>query len=144
MGAVGLREDADVVLAGQARGLRDAVAQRAADARLDLLAQRLGADAVDEELQARLAARLPVLLGVAEDAGDRGDDLGRLLGRDEDVDPAGEARLACESPPPTRRLKPRVPSSAIAAESAMSLISPRAQSSAQPVTETLYLRGRFE
>ena len=49
-----------------------------------------------------------------------------------------------ESPPPTRRLKPRVPSSAIAPDSAMSLIRPRAQSSAQPVTETLYLRGRFE
>ena len=40
--AVGLGEDADVVLAGEARGLRDAAAQRAADARLELLAQRLG------------------------------------------------------------------------------------------------------
>ena len=47
-------------------------------------------------------------------------------------------------PPPTRRLKPLVPSGWIAAESAMSLIRPRAQSSAQPVTDTLYLRGRFE
>ena len=49
-----------------------------------------------------------------------------------------------ESPPPTRRLKPRVPSSAITPDSAMSLISPRAQSSPHPVTEILYLRGRFE
>ena len=64
---------------------------------LELLAQRLGADAVDEELQARLAARLPVLLGVAEDAGHPGDDLGRLLGRDEDVHPAREARLGGEA-----------------------------------------------
>ena len=55
------------------------------------------------------------------------------------------ANRGCEdSPPPTRRLKPLVPSSAIAPESAMSLIRPRAQSSAQPVTEILYLRGRFE
>ena len=91
--AVGLGEDADVVLAREARGLRDAVAQVAADARDDLGAQAVAAEAVDEELQARLAARLPVLVGVAEDAGDRGDDLGGLLGRDEDVDPAGEARL---------------------------------------------------
>ena len=80
----------------QARRLRHAAAQVAADAPIDLVAQRLGPDAVDEELQARLAARLPVLLGVAEDPGDRGDDLGRLLGRDEDVDPAGEARLGGE------------------------------------------------
>ncbi len=49
-----------------------------------------------------------------------------------------------ESPPPTRRLKPRVPSAAIAPDSAMSLIRPRAQSSVQPVTQILYLRGRFE
>ena len=69
----------------------------AADALDDLLAQRLGPDAVDEELQARLAARLAVVLGVAEDAGDRGDDLGRLLGGDEDVDPAREARLRGEA-----------------------------------------------
>ena len=47
-------------------------------------------------------------------------------------------------PPPTRRLKPRVPSAAIAPDSAMSLMRPRAQSSLQPVTEILYLRGRFE
>jgi hypothetical protein len=91
--AVGLGEDADVVLAREARGLRDAVAQVAADALDDLRAQGLRADPVDEELQPRLAARLPVVVGVAEDAGDRGDDLGGLLGGDEDVDPAGEARL---------------------------------------------------
>ena len=55
------------------------------------------------------------------------------------------AKRGCvESPPPTRRLKPRVPSGVIAPDSATSLISPRAQSSAQPVTEILYLRGRFE
>ena len=72
-------------------------AQRAADARLELLAQGLGADAVDEELQAGLAARLPVVLGVAEDAGHRGDDLGGLLGREEDVHPAREARLGGEA-----------------------------------------------
>ena len=53
-------------------------------------------------------------------------------------------RGCVESPPPTRRLKPLVPSEWIAAESEMSLIRPRAQSSAQPVTDTLYLRGRFE
>ena len=67
VGAVGLLEHADVVLAALARRLRHAVAQLAADAGDDLLAQRLGADAVDEELQARLAAGLPVLVGVAED-----------------------------------------------------------------------------
>ena len=55
-----------------------------------------------------------------------------------------EKRGALESPPPTRMLKPRVPSSWIAPDSARSLISPRAQSSRQPVTEILYLRGRFE
>ena len=53
-------------------------------------------------------------------------------------------RGAAREPPPTRRLNPRVPSARIAPDSAMSLISPRAQSSAQPVTEILYLRGRFE
>ena len=53
-------------------------------------------------------------------------------------------RGTADSPPPTRRLKPRVPSSAIAPESATSLMSPRAQSSAQPVTLILYLRGRLE
>ncbi|CAA9474183.1 MAG: hypothetical protein AVDCRST_MAG69-301 [uncultured Solirubrobacteraceae bacterium] len=37
-----------------------------------------------------------------------------------------------------------MPSSATAPESARSLIRPRAQSSAQPVTEILNLRGRFE
>ena len=44
-----------------------------------------------------------------------------------------------ESPPPTRRLKPRVPSSAIAPESAMSLISPRAQSWRAPRDRDLVL-----
>ena len=73
--------------------LRHAAAQRAADAGLELLAQRLGADAVDEELQARLAARLPVLLGVAEDPGHPGDHLGRLFRGDEDVHPAREAGM---------------------------------------------------
>ena len=56
-----------------------------------------GPIAVDEELQPGLAARLAVLLGVAEDRGDAGDDLGGLLGRDEDVEPAREARAAREA-----------------------------------------------
>ena len=55
-----------------------------------------------------------------------------------------EKRGALESPPPTRMLKPRVPSSWIAPDSDTSLMRPRAQSSLQPVTEILYLRGRFE
>ena len=55
------------------------------------------------------------------------------------------AKRGCEErPPPTRTLKPGVPSSASAPESAMSLMSPRAQSSAQPVMEIFSFRGRFE
>ena len=111
--------------------LRDAAAQLAADAALELLAAApRGPIAVDEELQARLAARLrgsprsrgrsPVIAG---------DDLGGLLGRDEDVDPAREARLrgepAADAQVEARACRPR----GSRAESAMSLIRPRAQSS---------------
>ena len=73
--------------------LGHAAAQRPADAALELLAQLLRPEPVDEELQPRLAARLAVLLGVAEDRRHPLDDLGRLLGRHEDVEPAGEARV---------------------------------------------------
>ena len=64
--------DADVVLAATGpgpSGRRGAAARptrRSSSSR-----SASGPDAVDEELQARLAARLPVLLGVAEDRGHR-------------------------------------------------------------------------
>src|SRR4051812_1097614 len=89
--AVVLGRDADVVVAAQLRRLLDAAAQLAAHAALELLAEGLGAHAVEDELEARLAARLPVLVAVAEDRRDVLGDLGGLLGRDEDVDPAREA-----------------------------------------------------
>src|SRR5206468_12960872 len=91
--AVALGRDADVVLALEGGRLLDAAAQLAPHAPDELLAEGLGPHAVEDELEARLAARLPVLLGVAEDRRDVLGDLGRLLGRDEDVDPAREARL---------------------------------------------------
>ena len=52
-------------------------------------------------------------------------------------------RSPSDSPPPTSRLKPRVPSSARAGHRPMSLISAWAQSSTHPVTEILNLRGRL-
>ena len=48
-----------------------------------------------------------------------------------------------ERPPPTSTLKPTVPSSRRAGHSPMSLISAWAQSSRQPVTLSLNLRGRL-
>ena len=92
--AVELRRDADVVVALEVRRGRHAAGQLAAQAALELLAVGLGPDRVDQELQPRAAALLAVLLGVAEDRGDAGDDLRRLLGLDEDVEPAGEVRRA--------------------------------------------------
>ena len=62
----------------------------------ELGAEAVGAERVDEELQPRAAALGAVLVGVAEDRGDLGDHLGRLLGRHEDVDGAREARRAGE------------------------------------------------
>jgi hypothetical protein len=111
--AVVLGVDPDVVLAAQSRRLADAGAQRAADAALELLAQRLGTDAVDEELDARLPAGLPVLLRVAEDPARRPR---RLRGSSGVMKTSSQRakRGREESPPPTRRLKPRVPSSATA------------------------------
>ena len=52
-------------------------------------------------------------------------------------------RSPSDRPPPASRLKPRVPSSARAGHRPMSLISAWAQSSTQPVTEILNLRGRL-
>ena len=52
-------------------------------------------------------------------------------------------RSPSDSPPPTSRLKPSVPSAARAGHSPMSLISAWAQSSTQPVTDILNLRGRL-
>ena len=52
-------------------------------------------------------------------------------------------RSPSESPPPTSTLNPSVPSSARAGHRPMSLISAWAQSSRQPVTLILNLRGRL-
>ena len=52
-------------------------------------------------------------------------------------------RSPSESPPPMSTLKPTVPSACSAGHSPMSLISTRAQSSVQPVTAILNLRGRL-
>ena len=50
-------------------------------------------------------------------------------------------RSPSESPPPTSRLNPRLPSAPRAGQRPMSLISACAQSSTQPVTDILNLRG---
>ncbi len=52
-------------------------------------------------------------------------------------------RSPSDSPPPTRRLNPREPSAARAGHRPMSLISAWAQSSTQPDTDILNLRGRL-
>ena len=140
---VALPGDADVVVAAEVGCVRRAAGQRTPDPPLELGAERLGPDAVEQELHAGLAARLAVLLGVAEDRGDCSTTSGASSGvRKTSTQRAN--RGTADSPPPTRRLKPRVPSAAIAPESATSLMSPRAQSSAQPVTLILNLRGRLE
>ena len=94
--AVGLRRHADVVVAAQVGGDAGGAPDVVPEPLDELLAQAVGPDLVDEELQPRLAALGAVLVGVAEDRGDPGDDLGRLLGRHEDVDRAREARRAGE------------------------------------------------
>ena len=94
--AVGLRGHADVVVAAQVGGDAGGAPHVVPEPLDELLAQAVGPDLVDEELQPRLAALGAVLVGVAEDRGDPGDDLGRLLRRDEDVDRAREARRARE------------------------------------------------
>ena len=91
MRAVVLGVDAEVVLAAQAGRLGDAGPQRPADALDELLAEGLGTDAVEQELQPGATPLGAVLVGVAEDGGHALDDLGGLLGRHEDVDPAREA-----------------------------------------------------
>ena len=52
-------------------------------------------------------------------------------------------RSPSESPPPTSTLKPSLPSGRSAGHRPMSLISTWAQSSVQPVTPILNLRGRL-
>ena len=52
-------------------------------------------------------------------------------------------RSPSESPPPISTLNPTVPSARSAGHRPMSLISTRAQSSVQPVTAILNLRGRL-
>src|SRR5664280_1450202 len=52
-------------------------------------------------------------------------------------------RSPSDSPPPTNRLKPSVPSAARAGHRPMSLISAMAQSSTHPLTDILNLRGRL-
>ena len=52
-------------------------------------------------------------------------------------------RSPSERPPPMSTLKPTVPSTCFAGHKPMSLISTRAQSSVQPVTAILNLRGRL-
>ena len=94
--AVGLRGHADVVVAAQVGGDAGGAPDVVPEPLDELLAQAVGPDLVDQELQPRLAALGAVLVGVAEDRGDPGDDLGRLLRRDEDVDRAREARRAGE------------------------------------------------
>ena len=91
VGAAVLGGDADVVVAAQGGGVRGTVTQCPSDAVFELGAERVGADTVEQELEACLAAGGAVLVGVAEDPGDLLDDLDRLLGRDEYVDPPREA-----------------------------------------------------
>jgi hypothetical protein len=141
--AVGLPGDPDVVVTPEVRGGAGPALELVAASTLELCAELVRADPVEEELEPGLAPLGPVLVRVAEDRGDLLDDVGRLRLGDEDVDPAGEARVGGE-PAADAHVEPGRPSSARAPESATSLISPRAQSSAQPVTEILYLRGRFE
>ena len=89
--AVGLRRDADVVVAAKVRLGPRRGRSSPAHAAHELLAEGLGAHRVDEELEAGAAALGAVLLAVAEDRGDARDDLRDLLRRDEDV----EARAKC-------------------------------------------------
>ena len=89
---VELRRHADVVVPLQVGRGRHAAGQLAAQAALELLAVGLGADRVHQELQPRAAPLGAVLLGVAEDRRDAGDDLRGLVGRHEYVEPACEVR----------------------------------------------------
>src|SRR3989442_11318944 len=88
-----LAEDADVIRDGGAPCVTARGWQRPPEPHFQLLAQLLGAPALDEERQPRFRARFARAM-VAEDEGDGGADLGRLLGTDEDVQRRGEGRAA--------------------------------------------------
>ena len=87
-----LRVDAEVVRRLDVDRRQGVVLERAAEPGLDALADALGADVVDHELEARLDARDAVLEILRPDARDRAEDLVRVLLRDEDAEVAGDPR----------------------------------------------------
>jgi hypothetical protein len=87
-----LRVDAEVVRRRDVDRRQGVVLERASEPGLDALADPLGADVVDHELEAGLDARDAILEVLRPDARDCAEDLVRVLLRDEDAEVAGDPR----------------------------------------------------
>ena len=131
----------DVVTAERGGQLTSGRLEREVRALVERGPESLGTELLGQVAHAGQAAVLPVA-ELAEDLGHTPAELDRLVGPDEDVDVRSHA-LAVGEPPPISTLKPTVPSACSAGHRPMSLISTRAQSSVQPVTAILNLRGRL-